>query len=42
MSTNSIVVGIVFCGLKRCRRAPPSLGSGTGTMPTFGSMVQKG
>jgi hypothetical protein len=41
MSTNSIVVGSVFCGLaisvERLQR-----GSGTGTTPTLGSMVQKG
>ena len=41
MSTNSIVVGIVFCGCTMSASAP-SLGSGTGTMPTFGSMVQNG
>ena len=41
MSTNSSVVGMVFFGLKsaesRSRRR-----SGTGTTPTFGSMVQNG
>src|SRR5258705_2831800 len=41
MSTNSIVVGIAFCGLAidaiLSRR-----GSGTGTMPQFGSIVQNG
>ena len=39
MSTNSIAVGITFCGLtmaamRSCRA------SGTGTMPVFGSMVE--
>ena len=41
MSTNSSVVGVVFFGLKRAERAS-SRASGTGTMPTLGSMVQKG
>jgi hypothetical protein len=41
MSTNSMVVAISFSGLTSaaifaCR------GSGTGTTPAFGSMVQKG
>ena len=41
MSTNSRVVGVVFFGSNiaesRSRR-----GSGTGTTPTFGSIVQNG
>ena len=41
MSTNSTVVGTIFSGCTMpasvCRR-----GSGTGTTPTFGSMVQNG
>ncbi len=41
MSTNSTVAGIVFSGLAMAASAA-SLGSGTSTMPTFGSMVQKG
>jgi hypothetical protein len=41
MSTNSTVVGMIFSGLAMaasCARR----GSGTGTTPTFGSMVQNG
>ena len=41
MSTNSRVVGVVFFGLKSAERRS-SRGSGTGTTPTFGSMVQNG
>jgi hypothetical protein len=41
MSTNSTVVGRIFSGLtidaSACRRR-----SGTGTTPTFGSIVQNG
>ena len=38
---NSIVVGIIFCGLT-ISAILSSLGSGTSTTPTFGSMVQNG
>jgi len=41
MSTNSIVVGIVFAGFTMFV-STVSRGSGTGTTPTFGSMVQNG
>ncbi len=41
MSTNSIVVGMSFCGLTMSD-SWFSRGSGTGTMPTFGSIVQNG
>ncbi len=41
ISTNSIVAGTIFAEL--CIRAStPSLSSGTGTIPIFGSIVQKG
>src|SRR5690554_4592507 len=41
ISTNSIVVGSTRSGLTISARGPKR-GSGTGTMPVFGSMVQKG
>src|SRR5690606_12762163 len=41
MSTNSTAVGTTFCGLMISASAL-SRGSGTGTTPTLGSMVQKG
>ena len=41
MSTNSTVVGKIRSGLTMAASAS-SRGSGTGTMPTFGSMVQNG
>ena len=41
MSTNSSEVGMVFCGFTSTDRRS-SRSSGTGTTPTFGSMVQKG
>src|SRR5690606_22084404 len=41
MSTNSIVVGITRSGLTIAASAS-SRGSGTGTMPVFGSIVQNG
>ncbi len=41
MSTNSRVVGVVFSGPKSAESAS-SRASGTGTTPTFGSMVQNG
>ena len=41
MSTNSTAVGITFCGLTISASAF-SRGSGTGTTPTFGSIVQNG
>jgi hypothetical protein len=41
MSTNSTVVGTTFSGSTIFDSAS-SRGSGTGTMPTFGSIVQKG
>src|SRR5690606_41081909 len=41
MSTNSTAVGITFWGLMISANAF-SRGSGTGTTPTLGSMVQKG
>src|SRR5690606_18537951 len=41
MSTNSTAVGITFCGLMISARAF-SRGSGTGTTPTLGSIVQNG
>ncbi len=41
MSTNSTVVGTIFSGFAMAASAS-SRGSGTGTMPTFGSMVQNG
>ncbi len=41
MSTNSTAVGTTFCGLMISASAFRR-GSGTGTTPTFGSMVQKG
>src|SRR6478672_10469486 len=41
MSTNSTAVGMTFCGLTMSDSALRR-GSGTGTTPTFGSIVQKG
>src|SRR5690242_9921446 len=41
MSTNSTAVGTTFCGLTIAASAF-SRGSGTGTTPTFGSIVQNG
>ncbi len=41
MSTNSIEVGMIFCGLTIAASAARR-GSGTGTTPTFGSIVQNG
>ncbi len=41
MSTNSMVVGMMRLGLTMAARASRR-GSGIGTMPLFGSMVQKG
>ncbi len=41
MSTNSMVVGSTFCGLTIAASAS-SRGSGIGTTPTLGSMVQNG
>ena len=41
MSTNSTVVGRIFSGFAMAASASRR-GSGTGTMPTFGSMVQNG
>ncbi len=41
ISTNSIVVGITRCGLT-IAVSLSKRGSGTGTMPVFGSMVQNG
>ena len=41
MSTNSIVVGITFSG-ETMLASLSSLGSGIGTMPEFGSIVQNG
>ncbi len=41
MSTNSMVVGITRSGLTMAASASRR-GSGIGTMPLFGSMVQKG
>ena len=41
MSTNSTVAGMTFCGFAIAAIAA-SRGSGTSTMPTFGSMVQNG
>jgi hypothetical protein len=41
MSTNSTVVGTIFSG-RTMAASVCSRGSGTGTTPTFGSMVQKG
>src|SRR5690606_15851349 len=41
MSTNSITVGRTFCGFT-IRASWPRRGSGTGTTPTLGPMVQKG
>ena len=41
MSTNSTAVGITFCGLTMADSALRR-GSGTGTTPTFGSIVQNG
>ncbi|MNT26874.1 hypothetical protein D3C72_1624730 [compost metagenome] len=41
MSTNSTAVGMTFCGLM-IAASSFRRGSGTGTMPTFGSMVQNG
>jgi hypothetical protein len=41
MSTNSTAVGITFCGLA-ISDSWRSRGSGTGTTPTLGSMVQNG
>ena len=41
MSTNSSEVGIFFCGLTSAESLS-SRSSGTGTTPTFGSMVQNG
>jgi len=40
-SINSIVVDVTFSGL-RVSESLASLSSGTATIPTFGSMVQKG
>jgi hypothetical protein len=41
MSTNSTVVGTTFSGFAMAASAA-SRGSGTGTIPTFGSIVQNG
>ena len=41
MSTNSTTAGTTFCGFSMPAIASRR-GSGTGTMPTFGSMVQNG
>ncbi len=41
MSTNSIVVGITRCGFTMVASSSRR-GSGTGTMPVFGSIVQNG
>src|SRR5688572_8606706 len=41
MSTNSTAVGMTFCGFTMSDSALRR-GSGTGTTPTFGSIVQKG
>jgi hypothetical protein len=41
MSTNSIEVGTTFCGWTIAASAARR-GSGTGTTPTFGSIVQNG
>ena len=41
MSTNSIVVGMTFCGFTSAASLSRR-GSATGTMPVFGSMVQNG
>ena len=41
MSTNSIEVGMIFCGLT-ISASDCSRGSGTGTTPMFGSIVQNG
>ena len=41
MSTNSIEVGITRCGLTIAVNLSKR-GSGTGTIPVFGSIVQKG
>ena len=41
MSTNSTAVGTTFCGFTISDRAARRR-SGTGTTPTFGSMVQNG
>ncbi len=41
MSTNSIVVGTMRCGFT-ISAMRSWRGSGTGTMPVFGSMVQNG
>ncbi len=40
MSTNSTVAGTTFFGVY-CFTNASKRGSGTGTTPTFGSMVQK-
>ena len=41
ISTNSTLVGTIFCDLLRLERTS-NRGSGTATTPTFGSIVQKG
>jgi hypothetical protein len=41
MSTNSTVVGTTFSGFTMLARSSRRV-SGTGTMPTLGSMVQNG
>ena len=41
MSTNDTVAGTVF-SLSNSRDSTASRGSGSGTTPTFGSMVAKG
>jgi hypothetical protein len=41
MSTNSTIAGTTRSGLTMAASAA-SRGSGSSTMPTFGSMVQKG
>ncbi len=41
MSTNSSDVGMIFADLPMAD-STSSLGSGTATRPTFGSMVQNG
>jgi hypothetical protein len=41
MSTNSSEVGMVFCGFTSVESLS-NRSSGTGTTPTFGSMVQNG
>ena len=41
MSTNSTAAGTTFCGCA-ISAMTSSRGSGTSTMPTFGSMVQNG